>query len=68
MSRLDCLFIKYFSVIIEQLKSKSRSGPLTFFIKQVVRGLEKVEKHCHNVHPTVNVTNAPLWVSLRVYR
>ena len=46
MNRLPCLFIKYFSVKIEQLKCKGMSGPLTVVRKGVVvPGLEKVEEH-----------------------
>ena len=45
MNKLLCLFIKYFSVKIEQLKCESKSGPLTVLRKKSVHGLEKVEKH-----------------------
>ena len=37
--------MKYFSVKIEQLMCKSRSGPLTFLRKKWSIGLEIVEKH-----------------------
>ena len=46
VNRLLCLFIKYFSVKIEQLKCNSRSGPLTSMRKKVVHWLGKVDKYC----------------------